>query len=218
MASHEFRTPLSAILTSAILIEKQNEVGKEARRLSHVSKIRTNVNNLVLILNDFLSLSKLEEGKVVEVPEMVELIEFSTALMEEFEGTKKNGQVLLFTCDFATLTVCLDPKLLRHIVYNLLSNAIKYSEEDKKITFSIDADDQFLFLKISDQGMGIPKENQINLFNRFYRADNVTHIQGTGLGLNIVKQYTELMGGTITFKSELNKGSSFYVTLPLKSN
>ncbi|MCK0131619.1 PAS domain S-box protein [Flavobacteriaceae bacterium F08102] len=217
MASHEFRTPLSAILTSAILIEKQNEVGKEERRLSHVSKIRMNVKNLVLILNDFLSLSKLEEGKVVEAPVMMELIEFSKDLIEEINVNKKEGQYIELVCEPHPIEVCLDPKLLRHIVYNLLSNAIKYSEENTKITIEIKRNDQYICLEITDEGMGIPKENQVNLFNRFYRADNVTHIQGTGLGLNIVKQYTELMGGTITFKSELQKGSTFYVTLPLKS-
>jgi len=217
MASHEFRTPLSAILSSAILIEKQNEVGKEEKRLHHVSKIRTNVKNLVVILNDFLSLSKLQEGKVAAQPEFFDFAAFSRSLVEELKGNKKKGQAIVFECQSPCIEVYLDPKLLRHIVSNLLVNAIKYSEENKKITFKIMGDEKNIFFEITDQGIGIPIENQPYLFQRFFRANNATTIQGTGLGLNIVKQYTELMGGSISFKSTLNTGSTFYVQFPINT-
>jgi PAS domain S-box-containing protein len=216
MASHEFRTPLSAILSSAILIEKQNEVGKEEKRLKHVKKIRTNVKNLVVILNDFLSLSKLEEGKVIMQPTKFNIIAFSKSLIDEIKGIKKNGQTILFNSNKMEQEVFIDKKLFRHIAFNLLSNAIKYSAEKKEITFKIESNKSQLKIEIIDQGIGIPKEDQANMFQRFYRANNAANIEGTGLGLNIVKQYIELMGGNIKFKSELNIGSTFYVELPLK--
>ena len=215
MASHEFRTPLSAILSSAILIEKLNKPGNEEKRLNHVSKIRSNVKDLVLILNDFLSLSKLQEGKVLVQPSSFDLINFSKSVIEEIEGIKKDGQIISLIHQQPKIDIYLDSKLLKHILFNLVSNAIKYSEENKAITFKIQATEQHVVIEITDQGIGIPKEDLDSMFQRFYRANNTTNIQGTGLGLNIVKQYTELMGGSITFKSELNVGSTFFIEFPL---
>ncbi|MEM5565052.1 PAS domain S-box protein [Psychroserpens sp. AS72] len=215
MASHEFRTPLSAILSSAILIEKQNEPGKEEKRIGYVTKIRSNVKSLVIILNDFLSLSKLQEGKVTSHSESFNLIDFSKSLIEDIDGIKKEGQIINLQYEDSVINVFLDAKLLKHILYNLISNAIKYSEEHQEITITIEVKNQLVHLEIKDQGIGIPAEDQNHLFQRFYRANNASNIQGTGLGLNIVKQYTELMDGTINFKSELNKGSTFYITFPL---
>lgn len=215
MASHEFRTPLSVILSSAILIEKLNAPGKEEKRLNNVTKIKSNIRNLIVILNDFLSLSKLNEGKVIAQPQSFNIIDFSKSLIEEIEGVKKNGQIISFKHQRDNLEVFLDLKLIRHIVFNLLSNAIKYSEENNEIIFKIETYNDQLFIQVTDEGIGIPKEDLDNMFQRFYRANNTTNIQGTGLGLNIVKQYTELMGGKITFKSELNVGSTFYLEFPL---
>lgn len=216
MASHEFRTPLSAILTSAILIEKLNEPGKEAKRLNHVSKIRTSVKNLVVILNDFLSLGKLQEGKVIPKYKSFNLINFSKSLIKEINGVKKRGQTIELQSNISSIMVFLDAKLLKHIVFNLLSNAIKYSEENKAIIIKIERIQEQLIIEIIDVGIGIPLEDQKNIFQRFYRANNAANIEGTGLGLNIVKQHTELMGGNIKFESTLNKGSNFYINFPLK--
>ncbi|MCW2119405.1 PAS domain-containing sensor histidine kinase [Flavobacterium sp. 7A] len=215
MASHEFRTPLSAILSSAILIEKQNGIGKEEKRINYVSKIRSNVKNLVVILNDFLSLSKLQEGKIMVQPEQFDLVAFAKSLIEELTGIKKKGQTISLQSHLIPILVFLDLKLFKHIIYNLVSNAIKYSEENKEILIKIEATIKHVSIQIKDHGIGIPTEDQINMFQRFYRANNASNIQGTGLGLHIVKQYTELMGGTINFKSQLNEGSTFYIEFPL---
>ncbi|MGB5820792.1 MAG: PAS domain S-box protein [Saonia sp.] len=215
MASHEFRTPLSAILSSAILIGKQNEPGKEEKREKYIRQIKTNVRNLVVILNDFLSLSKLEEGKVEFQPEHFDLVQLSKSLIEEIETSKKDNQTITLQHDVPVIEVFLDPKLMRHILINLVSNAIKYSDENKDIKVNISQKGETLSLMVADQGMGIPKAEQENLFGRFFRAKNAVNIQGTGLGLHIVKQYTELMGGTVRFKSEVGKGTTFYVELPL---
>tara|TARA_R110002033_G_scaffold166331_1_gene204869 strand:- start:92265 stop:94637 length:2373 start_codon:yes stop_codon:yes gene_type:complete len=216
MASHEFRTPLSAILSSAILIGKQNESGNEERRMKHVFRIRNNVKNLVVILNDFLSLSKLEEGKVSAIPQHFELIEFSKLVIEEMEATKREGQQIRLSSDETSIVVYLDPKLLSHILINLLSNATKYSKEDQNILLEISITGTQVILTVTDEGIGIPQEEKEKLFGRFFRAANATNIQGTGLGLHIVKQYVELMGGSVSCSSEIGNGATFKVKLPLK--
>jgi len=215
MASHEFRTPLSAILSSAILIGKQNEPGKEERREKHVARIRTHVKHLVVILNDFLSLSKLEEGKVDARPQSFELIQFCKIMIDEMESTKKEGQTIQLKHTVVEIQVFLDPKLVNHILINLLSNALKYSNEGQKVVLEVAQDGERLIFNIKDKGVGIPKHEQQHLFERFFRAENVTNIQGTGLGLHIVKQYAELMKGTVNFTSKTGEGSTFTVKLPL---
>ncbi|WP_452228081.1 PAS domain-containing sensor histidine kinase [Lacinutrix sp. MEBiC02404] len=217
MASHEFRTPLSAIQTSAILIGKQNGTGKEQKRERYVTQIKNNVKHLVVILNDFLSLSKLEEGKVTANKELFDFVALSKTLIEEMSMTKSIGKNMLFSSPGKPISLHLDPKLVRHIFMNLLSNAIKYSPKNTDIHIKIDEDDQYAYLEIQDQGIGIPELEQDKLFERFFRAENAHNIEGTGLGLNIVKQYVELMNGTISFKSALNIGTTFLVKLP-KSN
>jgi signal transduction histidine kinase len=217
MASHEFRTPLSAIQTSAILIGKQNEAGKEQKREKYVAQIKNNVKHLVIILNDFLSLSKLEEGKVTVHEELFDFIDLSKTLIEEVSMTKKTGKNIILSLPDHPVLLNLDPKLVRHILMNLLSNAIKYSPKKTNININIEENDQYVSFEIQDQGIGVPKEEQDKLFERFFRAKNAYNIEGTGLGLNIVKQYVELLGGTINFKSILNTGTTFLVKLP-KSN
>jgi PAS domain S-box-containing protein len=216
MASHEFRTPLSAIHSSAILIGKQNDPGKEEKRLKYVEQIQSNVRNLVIILNDFLSLSKLEEGKVRAKPQHFELLQFATKLIDEIEPNKKPGQHILINSNRRAIEAYLDPKLLQHVLINLLSNAIKYSEEDTDILVELKGEKNSISVEVTDKGMGIPLEEQGSLFQRFFRAENSTNIQGTGLGLHIVKQYTELMGGTVSCKSKVGKGSTFTLKFPIE--
>jgi signal transduction histidine kinase len=218
MASHEFRTPLSAIHSSAILIQKQNEPGKEEKRLRYLKQIQNNVRNLVVILDDFLSLSKLEEGRMDCQPEKFDLLDLIRSVLEELESNLKVGQHFFEDFEIASMMVELDPKLMRHILVNLLSNAIKYSPEKSAIFIHIRADENFLNIAVQDEGMGIPKEEHDQLFNRFFRAKNAVNIPGTGLGLHIVKHYTELMGGAIAFKSRLGEGSTFYLKLPISYN
>ena len=215
-ASHEFRTPLSAILTSTDLIEAQNGVGKEDIRVRHLDRIKTNVGRLVEILDDFLSISKMEEGKVKPKPQNFDMVDYTRYLLEELTPNLKTGQS--FKTDFRRkkISVRLDPKLLDHILRNLLVNAIKYSEEGKTVVFVADAMDGNVLIEIIDQGIGIPEREHKNMFKRFFRAENATNIQGTGLGLNLVKDYVKLMGGTITFTSKVGKGTTFYVEFPLR--
>ncbi len=217
LASHEFRTPLSAILSSANLISKQPN-DQEERRKKYVSIIKSNVKSLVTILNDFLSLSKLEEGKVLSQPITFELIEFSKSIIEEIEPSKKEGQVILFNSEMKEVEVFFDPKIIRHVLTNLVSNAIKYSNQQDEIAIYLHNNEKNVILEVTDHGIGIPLDEQNNLFDRFFRARNAVNINGIGLGLYIVKQYIELIGGTITFESTLNKGTTFFVELPINQN
>jgi len=216
MASHEFRTPLSTILSSAELIEAYNEMGQDAKRVKHILRIRSAVNNLTSILNDFLSLSKLEEGKVISQPMEFVLNDFCDDLLEDILPLLKPGQKVITSEGNRNTVIFLDHKILKNILLNLFSNAIKYSEQDKSIYFEFFMDDKMLHFSIRDEGIGIPVEEHEYLFTRFFRAHNVENIQGTGLGLNIVKRYLELMEGIIQFESTLGVGTRFQISLPRK--
>ncbi|MDN3493237.1 PAS domain S-box protein [Winogradskyella bathintestinalis] len=218
MASHEFRTPLSVILSSATLIEKLNAAGQEEKRENYVKRIKSNVKHLVTILNDFLSLGKIEEGKLTTSPQELDIVIFSKNIIEDLEFNLKEGQAIQFSTDKDEIMAFLDEKLLRHIILNLMSNAIKYSNENKQIILELKTNKSQFTIEVTDDGIGIPEDEQANLFDRFFRAQNVTNIQGTGLGLHIVKRYVEILGGSIAFKSEPNQGSTFTVILPLKQS
>jgi signal transduction histidine kinase len=211
MASHEFRTPLSTILSSASLISKYSEGEDQDKREKHIDRIKSAVNNLTGILNDFLSLSQLEEGKAQNKPVNFHLQDFTTGVIEEMKTLLKKDQNIIYKHTGSSDEISLDKQLLKNILINLISNAIKYSSEGKEINITTELDNKILKLQIQDQGIGIPKEDQQHLFSRFFRANNATNVQGTGLGLNIVKKYIELLGGEIDFSSELNKGSIFTV-------
>ncbi len=218
MASHEFRTPLSTILSAANLIARQNEPGKEDKRLKNVDRIKSSVKNLVDILNEFLSIGRLEEGELHMKKEVFDLIEFMKIIVQELQHVQKPDQQVRLTADREVLQVNLDKQFTRNVFLNLLSNALKYSPSHKPVDVIIATEGPALTVTIKDQGIGIPEDEQQNLFNLFFRARNVTNIEGTGLGLPIVKKYIELMHGKITFESKIEQGSTFTISLPLDQN
>ncbi len=214
IASHEFRTPLSAILSSTSLIKQYRERGELTKVDKHIDRVKTSVNHLTSILNDFLSLGKLEEGRVEVMPETILLSSFFEEIKEEVKPTLKEGQQLIIDLANPAKEISTDPKVLRNILFNLISNASKYSDIGKKIRLGGTFAHGLVTIKVHDEGIGIPTSEVKHIFDRFFRASNASNIQGTGLGLNIVKRYTDLLDGTITFKSEENKGSVFTITLP----
>jgi PAS domain S-box-containing protein len=218
MASHEFRTPLSTVLSSVFLLENYAGLELENNKAVHLGKIKRSVNNLTQLLNDFISLGKLEEGKVKVAYSEINIHEFLEELIPEMELVRKGNQTI--RCEYfgEEREVLLDKQLLRSILLNLISNAIKYSSIDAEIQLIATLTDADVIIKIIDQGIGIPKDEHKQIFKRFYRAQNASNIEGTGLGLNIVKKYARLMKGNIEFQSELNKGSTFTVTLPINTN
>jgi len=215
MASHEFRTPLSAILSSVSLISKYNSPEDEDKRMKHVNRIKNSVANLTGILNDFLSLSKLEEGKVMNDPTNFNLQEFLNEVIDEMKPLLKEGQYIQSSITKENTLVLLDRNMLKNIFTNLLSNASKYSSSEKKIELTTSILNQHLTVSIQDHGIGIPEDDKKHLFSRFFRAQNAHNIEGTGLGLNIVKKYIDLLSGEISYKSELNTGTTFTLKIPL---
>ncbi|MBL7664524.1 MAG: PAS domain S-box protein [Bacteriovoracaceae bacterium] len=214
MASHEFRTPLGGILTSASLIAKYPKTEDEPKREKHVQTIKKSVRNLNNILNDFLSLDKLEQGKISSSPTRFYLTQFIDESIEELKEMSGKGHDLQVTHAIQNLEVFQDKEMIRNIIFNLVSNAIKYSMDGTTIHIRTNLKDQQVSLEIQDYGVGIPVADQKHLFERFFRAQNVLNLQGTGLGLNIVKRYVDLMGGSIHFTSRENEGTTFQVILP----
>lgn len=213
MASHEFRTPLATVLSSINLVSRHAEAGNLESVDKHVSRIKNSIRNLTSILNDFLSLEKLEQGKIQYRPEQFKVCEVVRSVVEDIGAMTKAGQNIALQCTEEP-EVELDPQLLRNILFNLLSNAVKYSGEGAAIDLAVFTENERLFIRVTDRGIGIPQDEQKHLFERFFRAKNATNIQGTGLGLNIVAKHVELMGGTIDFVSRLNEGTTFTISLP----
>lgn len=214
MASHEFRTPLSSMLSSAELLAHYFQNGNRAKGQKNIDRIKNSVHHLTNILNDFLNLEKLEARaiKVQIVPTPIK--EWVTEILEELSPLLKNGQGIEVAQQTEDI-LYLDSYLVKNILLNLLSNASKYSSADAIIQLELTQVADILQLAVLDKGIGIPKAEQVNLFTRFYRASNAENIQGTGLGLTIVKQYVALMKGSISFESEEGEGSRFMVELPL---
>ena len=213
MASHEFRTPLATILSSLSLVTKYGEQDDKEKQSKHIAKIKSSIGNLTDILNDFLSVSKLEEGKVEAAWDEFNLNEFVSETVSDLKAITKEGQTLHHIHN-GSANVHLDKKLLKNILFNLISNAIKFSRDDGKIEIKSEVEDSKIILSVKDSGIGISEADQRHLFERFFRGHNATNIQGTGLGLNIVAKYTELMDGTIDFTSEENKGTTFTLMFP----
>ncbi|HNR19291.1 MAG TPA: PAS domain-containing sensor histidine kinase [Bacteroidia bacterium] len=210
MASHEFRTPLTAILSSASLIEEYNKTEQQEKRSRHIERIKSGVNNLNDILSDFLSISKIEEGKVIAEFRSFNIKQLAADVVSEMNALLRHGQKINYKHSGNELAI-LDPKLIRNILINLISNAIKFSPDGKSITVETANNNSITKIKVKDEGIGISSEDKKHLFERFFRAQNATNIQGTGLGLNIVANYAQLLNGNITFESELDKGSTFII-------
>lgn len=214
MASHEFRTPLSTVLSSAELIGKYTKAEEQDKRDRHVSKIKNSVTHLNDILEDFLSLGKLEEGHIRIAPTTFNLENLLLSVKEEMEPLKKTGQQLILEYN-GNASVISDKKLLRNILINLLGNAIKYSYENKHIWLTASCNENHVKITVKDEGIGISKDDQEHLFTTtFFRGTNAANIQGTGLGLHIVKRYADLINADIELSSDINKGTTVTVTLP----
>lgn len=213
MASHEFRTPLSTILSSASLIGRYQQSEEQPQRDKHISRVKDAVKHLNDLLEDFLSFGKLEEGKVETQVNLVNIHHLILEVVEELRPTLKEGQFfetqLLSKPEFFT-----DKRLIKHVMINLLSNAIKFSEAGKPIHILAEDIGGKLAIHVKDEGIGIAPEDQQYLFDSFFRARNAFNIQGTGLGLHIVKRYIGLLNGEITVESALNMGTQISVSIP----
>lgn len=219
-ASHEFRTPLSTILSSTFLLEKYNSANEVEKREKHLQYIKDAVADMKSILEDFLSLSKLEEGLLQPKQEIIninELVAEVEKIIGEMEHHCKSAQQIIFQYE-NNFPAYIDKQFFRNILLNLLSNAIKFSNEDGIIKINCIASKEQLIVSVEDNGIGISDEDREHLFERFFRAKNAVNIQGTGLGLHIISKYIELMNGYTEIKSQLNKGTVFTFYIPSKNN
>jgi two-component system sensor kinase FixL len=215
IASHEFRTPLTSIQLSVSLIEKYAESFNSPNIVKHVGKVKAAVGNLTGILNDFLSLEKLESGKQEPLYYEFDLVKFSEEITEEMQVMAKQNQNIIYQHTGTQNVIRLDQNLLKNCIVNLITNAIKYSGENTFIDFNTEINEQECIITISDNGIGIPEADQTHLFEAFFRAHNTGTIPGTGLGLNIVSRYTRLMNGKIHFKSVVHQGTLFTISFPM---
>lgn len=211
--SHEFRTPLSTVLSSAALISRYTSAEDQEKRDRHIARIKDSVKHLNDMLEDLLSLSKLEEGLIGAKPEPFNLTVFLHDFVNEMQEICGKGQKILLAVNGDSEAVT-DKRLLKNILLNLTSNAIKFSPENSVIEISAFRNDEGLAISVKDSGIGISKEDQLHLFERFFRARNAANIQGTGLGLHIVTRYLELLKGNVSLQSELGEGTTFTISIP----
>ena len=214
MASHEFRTPLSTILSSANLLSRYTTTEDQDKRDKHIKRTKDAVKHLNVLLEDFLSVGKLEEGRIVAEPSAFGLREVVEEVAEEMQALTKDGQHI--HCDYpADLVIVSDKRLVKNILINLLSNAIKFSDEGAPIGLTVSSGTAGrVVISIRDKGVGISVEDQQHLFTSFFRGSNVVNIEGTGLGLHIVRRYVDLLHGSIRLESVLGEGTCVTIELP----
>ncbi len=212
--SHEFRTPLSSILLACDLLLKYRDKMDESKMILRFERIKDQTLHLSKIVEDILQLSKLQDGKMTFNPESIELVSLCRNFVDIFNDEHLLQNKILFTSFKQEINIQADNRLMRQILNNLLSNAIKYSPENPFIKLDIDQSRQNILLKIQDNGIGIPIEEQKHLFNPFFRASNASLIQGNGLGLSIIKEAIALHGGNISVESNVHTGTTFIIELP----
>jgi PAS domain S-box-containing protein len=219
MASHEFRTPLTTILGSVELLRLYGKQWDETKRSKYLQRLQDAGLRMKALVDNVLTISRANTEHLTLSPHLFDVIQFCHNLIEELSMGQCRQTIRLHTegnlCDQSCYIVYLEDRLLHHILSNLLSNAMKYSPPDSLIQVSLAVEHQMLIFRVEDQGIGIPLADQDRLFDAFHRARNVGKVAGTGLGLNIVKKYVELQGGTIVFCSQEGFGTTFRVALPL---
>jgi len=217
MVSHEFKTPLSGILISTMLLSKYKLAEQQEKRDKHIKTISDKVHYLNNILNDFLSVEKLEKGKIKYNPTTFKLSKVINEVVYNANMLLKEGQKINYPKDIDSFSLYQDEKIVELALSNLVHNAIKYSSENSYVDIDITQDDIRTIFRVKDNGIGIPIKDQKNIFKRYFRAKNALLSQGTGIGLNIVKDHLKNLKGEIYFESEEEKGSLFTIELPNKA-
>lgn len=217
MASHEYRNPLAAIMLSTDLLNKYWYTMTDDKRNQHLSKIRNRIEYMTSLIDDVLTIGRMETDRIDFSPTDLELDELCEDIVREYTSISKDTHVIEYSKNGDCFCIQADENLMRQIVTNLLSNAVKYSPNGGTVRVDLACDENHVILTVADQGIGIPQDDQQRLFETFHRAGNVSQISGSGLGLAIVKQAVETHGGTIQCESEVDVGSTFTIRLPLMS-
>ena len=217
LVSHEFKTPLSGILTSTMLLGKYKLTEQQENRDKHIKTITDRVHYLNNILNDFLSIDKLETGKIKYNYKDFKLSKVINEVVYNSNLLLKEGQRIKYPENIDDMYLFQDEKIVELALSNLVHNALKYSPENTTIDIDVIQDYENTTFIIRDEGIGIPEKDKKNIFNRYFRAENALLTQGTGIGLNIVKTHLENLGGKIKFVSQENVGTKFNITIPNKA-
>lgn len=212
MASHEFRTPLTSILSSATIIEKYSQTEDQSKRSQHIQRIKSSVAHMTEILEEFLSVGKLEAGKVEVRPDTFIVEEFLMDLITELDGMRRPGQNINIHLASHLSDFVSDTSMLRKVLLNGLSNALKFSQKDVQLKAMVQ--ENALVIDIDDQGIGISEADQKHLFERFFRGGNANIIPGTGLGLHLMDRYMRLLGGELKLFSVMGQGTTLHITIP----
>lgn len=215
LVSHEFKTPLSGILTSAILLERYQLTEQQEKREKHLKTITNKVQYLNSVLNDFITLESLDASNENYKFTTFNLSKVINEVVYNANMLLKSGQRINIPQNSSDYMLHQDEKILELILSVIIYNAIKYSPENSEIDLEISKNAKNIVFTIKDQGMGIPKNDQKFVYDRYFRGENVLNIKGTGIGLNIVKEHLKNLGGSINFISAENKGSAFFVELPI---
>ncbi|MBD2109332.1 ATP-binding protein [Nodosilinea sp. FACHB-13] len=214
MASHEFRTPLTSIVLYAELLKNYSHTWDRKEKDEAFQRIQDAVQTMTELMDGVLAIGQVEEAKQAFKPTLLDFSELVQDVVEQIKLISQTQCNISFDASPEKINVVLDEMIVRQILTNLVFNAVKYSHEGGDVRVSCRHQEDYLILQIQDQGIGIPKENQENIFEPFYRAKNVDYIAGTGLGLAIVKQGIQAHQGTISVESEVGKGTTFTITLP----
>lgn len=220
MVSHEYRTPLAIILTSAYLLDKYFKANDKANFTKHLNTVKESVESMKALMEDTLTLSTIDSGDIDVNKSEIEMVDFIQNIINSFDKIKNEGQDIILHTNFNNLFFSTDPKKLESSINNLLNNSIKYSNSDEPIIVDLKKSENNLDIMIIDKGIGIPKADQEHIFSPFYRSSNIENTSGSGLGLSITKELIESLGGRITFRSEENIGTTFHISfdLDIKTN
>lgn len=216
LVSHEFRTPLAAILSSAEILEYYSGKFSAEKKAAHYEKIKTSISNLLDILNEISEINQIDSGRVTPLKKKIPVEKFMQEIMDEISTGYQDRPEIVFSRTLESREVVADKKLLRQIVINLISNAVKYTPGTKKVYIKIENTPEEFTIEVKDEGYGIPEQDQSLIFEPFSRSSNVSGIKGSGLGLSIVKKAVETLNGILTFQSKEGEGSVFTVSLPQK--
>jgi len=214
MISHEYRTPLTVILTSTYLVEQYYQGEHQEQFNKFLGKIRNSVDTMTQLLEDVLTIGKAESVKSKIIPKKINIIDYIREIIEECKVVDKDKHNFILNYELSSPEIISDEKSLRHIFQNIISNAAKYSPGADEVTIDIKENSRNLVVYVTDKGIGIPNDDIANLFETFHRASNVGSISGTGLGLSIVKRCLDSLYGEIGVQSELGKGTKFILELP----
>lgn len=218
IAAHQLRTPLTTLrwFLGPLLAGEFGELNEEQKKF--LSAFSRSTERMIDLVDTILNASRIEKGEIKIKPEPTDICVFAEKIYAEILPLcQEKSQILNFTCGKDIPVVSLDQRLLHEVLSNLLHNAVRYTPEGGIIAFLVERNPDALVCTVEDTGFGIPKEEQGKVFERMFRASNVAsrYPDGTGLGLYVARFFTELLGGEIKFESEENKGTTFYVTLPI---